>query len=999
MAYAVKNLSTVQSQSQTEFTAFATWQWDSRVKYLSEYKVIWQYHTGDGVWFIGNESTTKYTQSTYSVPSNATYVRVRVLPIAETVKDNKKNVEKARWYGKWTTSKPWHVPAKSEDFPTPSVPRVEIQSYQNRWRLTAVLDNTSAGPGITRVQFEVVEDNKIRAFKTATVRIGSEHAQYQCDVAAGHEYKVRARFQIGTTGIDALKDANAPWSDYSDGLTAPEMAPPETPAVSASGQTLVMSVSIYNDRAPTKIRFQVVKNNKDIVKIGDKNYVDVTINKNYAEYKLNVEYDNRYKVRALCWKDKGEIGDISDWSEYSDNVEITQEDLTIPPVPSVDVKGLRLTASTSVYDNMVSHVDFELIRGNARVSSKASPYWSAKLSRYYAAYSWDLQPGYEYKVRARSRNGTSRYSGWSQYSSLVSTAPAKIEKLDDPKATSDTSVTLTWTKATSAESYEIQYADNANYFDKSPDNVKSMTVEGVTTAIITGLDTGKIWYFRVRATNSQGSSLWTTVKKVRIGTKPAAPTTWSYTSTVSIGQDAVLNWVHNSEDGSDQTSAQVRLTINGTANTFNVSGKTSVYRIKTGAYKDGTIIYWEVRTKGAMTADSYFSPWSTKRQITIYAPVSVNVSMYTDSNWHWDTFEFAVDTIYSAKGDGYNPITDGVVTHLPLYLSAEAYPKTQTAVSFSVAIVANETYDTLDDFGQATHIQKGMEVYKQTFTSIKKNKLSLMLSAGDVNLESDMSYTIVVEVAMNSGLSGEATQEFEISWIADTIEPNAEVAIDFDTMTAHIRPFCDGGYADALLSVYRREYDGTFTPIAVNIDGEDGTTVTDPHPSLDYARYRIVALSKVNGLVNFADIPGIEVGCSSIIIQWDEEWTPFDIDDLGLLAEAPYSGSMLILPYNIDVQNNVNRDVSLVNYIGRSNPVSYYGTQRGETASWSSDIPAYDVETLYQIRRLAQYAGDVYVREPSGIGYWANVTVSYKLEHTKTVVPITLDIKRVDGGM
>ena len=39
-----------------------------------------------------------------------------------------------------------------------------------------------------------------------------------------------------------------------------------------------------------------------------------------------------------------------------------------------------------------------------------------------------------------------------------------------------------------------------------------------------------------------------------------------------------------------------------------------------------------------------------------------------------------------------------------------------------------------------------------------------------------------------------------------------------------------------------------------------------------------------------------------------------------------------------------------------------------------------DKETLYALRRLAKWMGDVYVREPSGSGYWANVTVSFKIE-------------------
>ena len=89
----------------------------------------------------------------------------------------------------------------------------------------------------------------------------------------------------------------------------------------------------------------------------------------------------------------------------------------------------------------------------------------------------------------------------------------------------------------------------------------------------------------------------------------------------------------------------------------------------------------------------------------------------------------------------------------------------------------------------------------------------------------------------------------------------------------------------------------------------------------------------------------------------------------------------------------------MIEYIGRSHPVSYYGTQLGETATWSMVIPKNDKETLYAIRRLSKWTGDVYVREPSGSGYWANVSISYNQNHCELTIPITLNIKRVEGGV
>jgi hypothetical protein len=201
------------------------------------------------------------------------------------------------------------------------------------------------------------------------------------------------------------------------------------------------------------------------------------------------------------------------------------------------------------------------------------------------------------------------------------------------------------------------------------------------------------------------------------------------------------------------------------------------------------------------------------------------------------------------------------------------------------------------------------------------------------------------------------------------------------------------------LAVYRREYDGTFTELARGLDNLSNTFITDPHPSLDYARYRIVATTDTTGKVTFYDMPGFPIEEKAIIIQWDEDWREFNTEEEAEFEQPAWSGSLLHLPYNIDVSNQYSPDVALIEYIGRKHPVSYYGTHLGETASWQVDIDKKDADTLYALRRLAIWMGDVYVREPSGSGYWAKLTVSFSQKHREMVIPVTLDITRVSGGV
>ena len=151
--------------------------------------------------------------------------------------------------------------------------------------------------------------------------------------------------------------------------------------------------------------------------------------------------------------------------------------------------------------------------------------------------------------------------------------------------------------------------------------------------------------------------------------------------------------------------------------------------------------------------------------------------------------------------------------------------------------------------------------------------------------------------------------------------------------------------------------------------------------------------------MSFYDKAGYPVNCSSVIIQWDETWSNFDTSEEHSVEGPSWSGSMLILRYNVSISDNRKREVSLVNYAGREYPVSYYGTQIGEASQWTTSIPKSDVETIYALRRLSLWAGNVYAREPSGMGFWANVVPTFNMDYDGVTIPVTLNVTRVEGGV
>lgn len=707
----------------------------------------------------------------------------------------------------------------------------------------------------------------------------------------------------------------------------------------------------------------------------------------------------RFRVKPVS-KTKNNDGKTYYWTaSWSDtkSYAFANNPPTTPPKPNISIEGTKLSTTLTDLESVnASIIQFDVAKDGSP-SFKLEKVNVSKTSS--VRYECTVKIGSKYKVRCRAYKNNV-YSDWSAWSNEDTTVPATPSEITECRVGSDdTSIIAKWSASTTATSYEVQYTPTKSDFSSdTPANVQNITVE-TNSCTITNVESGKEYYIRVRAKNSKGESEWTASSSTALGTGPAAPTTWSSSVSAVVGEPMTLYWEHNSEDGSNATYADLDLYVGGVKKvvpTFDYTKddgtveteNTKSYTLDTSNYDEGAQIQWRVRTAGVTKT---FGEWSVLRTIDIYAQPELEL-MISDIN----------GTTYSSKGIATE--TSFTLETFPIHITASAGPDLQSAIGYHISVIANEEYSTVDNLGNADIVNEGEVIYSQHFDTLSEaspNSFSIDLSAGDLNLDSDISYTISCVVTMNSGLSAEASMIFLVSWEDVDQMVNAEITIDDTNYTATIKPYCkdenDAYVEDVLLFVYRREFDGKLTEIASDIVNGDEIYVTDPHPALDYARYRIIAMSKTTGAVSYSDIPGCYVGEKAVIIQWDEEWKNFDVTDD--TEEPSWSGSLLRLPYNIDIANKYKPDVALIEYIGREHPVSYYGTQLGESPTWNVTIPKTDVETIYALRRLAKWMGDVYVREPSGSGYWANVTVGFNTKHLDTTIPVTLTIARVEGGM
>lgn len=679
---------------------------------------------------------------------------------------------------------------------------------------------------------------------------------------------------------------------------------------------------------------------------------------------------------------------------------------TIPP--TVSIESYKLTAKLENLNIRADGIEFEIIKDD---NSDPFKKVTGTILTGSASITETIDAGSVYKVRARGYRNGGIYGSWSDYSTSVNAAPT-APVIKEISVISDTQIKLIWDKVSSATKYTVEYVTKDDKLTPEEcftdlksqkvsvslelSDIETNSTDGTVSRTISGITPGLEYYIRISSANKEDSnSNWSAISSFILGTTPTSPTTWSSTLSAIVGEPLYFYWTHNSKDSSRMSQSKLMLYINGVAidkpyiigkeafedtvygyisvPEFKDDENVRICKVNTEKFAEGSKIEWEVSTAGVkMDGDGYVEhgPFSMLRTVNIYEPPTLSVNLNT---------------------------TESKFAEFPLNVTMTAGNKVnQNPIGYYITITANEEYMAVDSVGNDQYIIKGTVVYSNHFDVTDQTYIDEIL-ANEIDLKNNVEYTVTCSVAMNSGLNAEATTSFTVAWDGTIEAPTAELGLNKDNLSMQIRPFSTGD-ENILLSVYRREFDGSFTEIISDIPDGGNTYVTDPHPALDYARYRIVAKSKITGATSFTDLPPYPVNEKAVIIQWDEKWQNFEGAERELV-ERPWTGSLLKLPYNVDISDSYRPDVSLVNYIGRKRPVSYYGTQLGESSTWSLDIPKSDRETLYALRRLAVWMGDVYVREPSGSGYWANITVSFSQTHKNVVIPVNFNVTRVEGGV
>lgn len=858
-----------------------------------------------------------------------------------------------------------------------------------------------------------IDEDNPDASKQSTYNIPSNALQVRVRI------KPIAKTKTGSNNNET-KYWTAEWSSYKTWTDKTILATPNTPAIEIKKYKLTTSLENINIKGAKYIEFQVYKNSGGTPDSGRaKRYktskVTITAT-NTASYQCTVDAGNEYSVRCRAL---GNNSEVSEWSAYTNTVKTV-------PAASSGITTIRANSENSIYlewaaSDTADTYDIEYATKESYFDNTDQTSIKSGIEfTHFEFVGLELGEQYFFRVRAVNQNGE---SAWSGIKSIIigekPTAPTTWSSTTT--AISGEDITLYWVH-NSADNSSQTYAE------------LELTVNGTTLSAITIKNTtnddekDKTSHVVIDTTNAVvkwteddgnktrliDTSLIEGVKlqwRVRTAGITKQYGDWSVQRVIDIYAPATLEFHITDIDGEDfdtltsfpwyvyglpGPNTQIPLSYHVTV-TANESYVTTDNMGNEKNVAKGSAVYSEhFDISNALLLEMLPNVIDLENGISY--TVTCVVSMDSGLN-ATESREFTVswtDEIYTPNAEiGYDP--EQYITTIRPYCYDYQIKYYKVDWANNVYTTTSEEIDDLTISGVYT------ETGEEVFVGLLPNGLERYYCGVYVNENEELIDPEYYIVDYSSGTYTKTANVVQKSNLTNVKTSTGEtVLMGINSNGDEIRYCITEGTVlvdDITLSVYRREYDGRFIEIATGLKNIQGTTVTDPHPALDYARYRVVAISEITGAVSFYDIPGYPINEVGIIIQWDEEWSTFDTDETSELSQPPWSGSLLRLPYNIDVGESNNIDVTHIEYAGRQHPVSYHGTHLGTSGSWKVDIPYNDKDTIYALRRLMIYTGDVYVREPSGVGYWATIKVSFNKTHCNVAIPVSLDITRVEGGV
>ena len=183
-------------------------------------------------------------------------------------------------------------------------------------------------------------------------------------------------------------------------------------------------------------------------------------------------------------------------------------------------------------------------------------------------------------------------------------APTLISPTNNATAIT-TTTTLSWNSSNGAASYRLQVSTNSNFSTNFFDQSNITT----TSQQVTGLGYSTLYYWRVNASNNDGTSDWSSVWSFTTqGTAPGIPTLLSPSDgAINLPTTLTLSW--NASSGADSYRLQVSTNSNFSTTIFDQGNITTTSQQVAG-FSNSILYYWHVNASNVNGTSSYSSTWS-----------------------------------------------------------------------------------------------------------------------------------------------------------------------------------------------------------------------------------------------------------------------------------------------------------------------------------------------------------------------------------------------------
>ena len=640
------------------------------------------------------------------------------------------------------------------------------------------------------------------------------------------------------------------------------------------------------------------------------------------------------------------------------------------------------------------------------------------------------ESGYSLHTRNVSADGVTMTSDYDTYSTTMPVAPT----LDSVTMTNVAGkVYLSWTNAwTEATGVIIAWTDDQDNWMSNDDPEEYEIKELASSWFITGLETGKDWYFRVRsvkeANDSETLSPWSNELPIDLSSAPAVPVLYLSDETITDDGMVTAYWAHVSTDGTGQVASNiVEATYSGGVWTYGnpvaatkEAQHVDIYAEDQG-WTNGTTKYLALQTR---SGSGGMSDYSTPVKLVIAGKPTVAITANNLSATETLTEYFIGDGVTDTFNCAYNMTAsptvtvDGTAATVVSYADGEVelsaapddgdevvityttavnkilddMPLTATitttnAETLTVAIERAVTYPMLRPDGTMTDGAEGETVYVDTIAAEASNSISIAVDDLIGRLDDGAWYNLIATVHDGYGQSAEKRIRFKVHWSHQSWEPTATFVTESDTLIARITPIAAADYASGdTCDIYRMSAD---QPELIISGGQFGTEYVDPYPAFGPdSGYKIVTVTGTNDYIT-------EDNSFAEYDTTDDPNSAYDQLNPGLLV-IDFDADRIELEYNIGLGNSWAKDFQRTTYLGGKVVGDHNRTVTRDLSASSLLVRGDDPELAYRMRELARFAGLCHVRTPEGSSFVADVQVSEAQSYDTATIDYDLSIQKVD---